>query len=110
MDYLTLGPTPYGEDCQQLGPNYNPALANLEMKVYLAQLRREFPQAILKIKHFPHDFGTYGEVVAIFDEDNYESEEAAFDAENNLPEFWDEISKEALSKGFAEIAGVKQCN
>lgn len=96
MDYLTLGPTPYGEGCQQLGPNYNPALANLELRTYLGQLRREFPNAILKIKHFQHDFGTYGEVVAIFDEFNCEAEEAAFDVENNMPEFWDEISKAAL--------------
>ncbi len=93
-DYLTLGPTPCGEACQQVGPTFDPVLARKEMMCYLAQLKRQFPKweddgIYFSIKSFPHDFGSYSEVVVMFDDDDEKAMDAAYNVENNLPEFWD---------------------
>lgn len=98
-DYLDLGPTPTGENCEQLGPNYNPEKAKQECRVFINQLRRVFGNeqgsATLKIKPNPHDFGTYLSVVCFFNDDDETGAEYAYDLENNTPELWDE---EALAE------------
>jgi hypothetical protein len=100
-DYLSLGSTPAGENCQQLGPNYNPVKARMELTAYIDQLKRQFPDyeekgIYFRSKSFPHDFGTYTEVVVWFDDLSDTSCSAAFDVENNTPEFWDEEAKKFL--------------
>jgi len=98
---MELGPTPAGESCEQLGLNYNHGNAMKELRAYRNQLQRMFPTAQLGIKSFPHDFGTYHEVVVYFDDCDGESVTVAYDVEANLPESWDneamaELEKEAV--------------
>lgn len=97
-DYLTLGPTPCDEPCEQIGDSYNSTRARQEMKAYINQLRRQSPDANLHIKSFPHDFGTYSEVCVIYNPDNEESANIAFDLESNLPANWDEKAIEELKE------------
>lgn len=92
MPYLELGTTPYDEPCTQVGsPNYH-TLAGEECTRYIALLRELFgPEptgARLAIKTFPHDFGSYLEVVCHYDEAQPESIDYAFRLDNNLPATW----------------------
>ena len=99
-DYLTLGPTPCGEDCQQVGPKFDFEKSNKELKAFKHQLERQFKNipegSKFGIKTFPHDFGSYSEVVVYFDDENNKSTDFAFDVENHIPEFWDEEAKKEL--------------
>lgn len=93
-DYLDIGPTPAGEDCEQLGPNYNPVKAKQECRAFINQLRRIFGNeegsANFKIQSNPHDFGTYLSVICSFNDDDEIGAEYAYNVENNTPELWDE--------------------
>ena len=102
-DYITLSSCPIAEDCEQLGPNYNPKKAAQELRVYKEQLERQFPKngdfpGKLAVKYFNHDFGRYGEVVAYYNTDNEDSVDWAYNIENELPEYWDEIAKSELQE------------
>lgn len=101
IDYMYLGPTPTDEDCAQLGQDGYRAQAVKEMNTYIAQLYRTFTDVDqfnvrFKIKWENHDFGTYGEVVAIYDASNQESTKKALDIEWQLPEKWDDEALEEL--------------
>ena len=99
-DYLSLSCTPTDEQCQQLGPHFDADLARRECQVFRDQLRREFGEepigARLAVKSFPHDFGSYPEVVCYYDDDFPESVDYAFRLENELPQYWDSVSRETL--------------
>lgn len=41
-------------------------------------------------KVFPHEFGSYREVVVIFDDEDEDAVEAALHIENNLPQTWND--------------------
>ncbi len=91
-DYLTLGPTPHDEDCAQVGqPDYREK-AIPECKRYIRLLREKFgdePEgASLNVKSFPHDFGTYFEVIVWFDQAHPLSIDYAFRLEANGPATW----------------------
>lgn len=100
--YLELSPTPTDEDCAQVGePDYR-AKATKEMKAYINQLYREFPDTQDEgceffIKWFPHEFGSYGYVCVMYTEGNRMQEEYAFSIENNLPYNWDEEALKELN-------------
>jgi len=91
-DYLTIGCTPAEEDCFPAGH----PLALAETRIYLEQLRREFPEADLTIKGFPHDFGTYYEVVARYRNDDEQSINTAYAVEADAPAEWDSIARKEL--------------
>ena len=98
MDYLNIGSTPPEEPCLGVGH----ALARKEAEIYKRQLQREFPAGRFSVKSFPHDFGTYYEVVALYGEEfSTATNEAAFEAECGRGE-WDE---EALAE--LEAAGIR---
>ncbi len=100
MDYLEIGSSPYGEDCAQVGSENYAVQSRKELKAYANQLIRQFGQppqgASLIIKAFPHDFGTYHELVVKYNEDNEEAAHYAFKLEGDGPEFWDEEAKTEL--------------
>lgn len=74
--FYTLGPVPYDEACAQVGqPDYRERALE-ECRRYKAQLERLFPEARFEIKGFPHDFGTYYEVVVYGDQNAYIEDEA----------------------------------
>ena len=88
IDYLALGPTPCSEDCQQIGmPDYDSEKDTADLRRYKAMLEKRWPAANFAIKSFPHDFGTYREVVVYFDSE--QEDPIAYTVEANLPEKWD---------------------
>jgi hypothetical protein len=111
MDYLVIGSVPYDEPCQQV-PYDDPVLARLalrclcplhwlECKAFANQLVRILgppPEgASLQVKSFPHDFGTYCEVVCWYDENNDKAAEYAYRCESECPANWDEEAREELT-------------
>jgi len=101
QDHQTIGPVPCNEDCQQVGtPSYDHAKAKLECETFKAQLERTFKNppvgASIGIMSFPHDFGTYMEVVVFFDDEIEAAMDYMLEVEGDTPEEWDEESKKAL--------------
>jgi hypothetical protein len=99
MDYLNIGGTPVEETCA--GPS-DPARMRLECRVFKEQLQRLFPEGDFRVKGFPHDFGTYYEVVAYYNDEA--TTKAAFDAEAHTPANWDDEALEVL--GLHERAAL----
>ena len=101
MNFETYSCTPCNEPCQQVGmPDYDGQKAVAECKAFIHQLRRQFGEepagAQLRIKTFPHDFGSYLEVCIIFDEEVEEQVNYAYGIEGALPEDWDDEAKKEL--------------
>jgi hypothetical protein len=95
MNYLSLGPVPAEEHCEQVGtPGYSMAGAKQECRRFIAAIRavcgHEPDGAILAITNNPHDFGFYYDVVVKFDDSNQEAIDYAFAVESNLPGTWEE--------------------
>ncbi len=91
-EYINIGSTPANEDCFPCGH----PLALAETRIYRDQLRREFPTADLRVKAFPHDFGTYHEVVAYYDCEDEQSIETAYAVESDANGEWDDIARKEL--------------
>jgi len=113
-DYIHIGPVPIDESCAQVGRANYRAQARIECRVFKEQLERKFPDGEFVVKSFPHEFGTYFEVVAYFEDEEridfnfgtYEvdrdtkalrAREAAFEAEANTPTNWDKEAKAKLA-------------
>ena len=96
-DTLSIGSTPYGEDCAQVGATeYDYATrARAECKAFMQQIVKHYPEpdnGYLKIKANPHDFGTYYEVNAVYDMDDNEAYVWALSVERDekgVLEFWE---------------------
>lgn len=99
-DSISISCTPAAEDCEQLGPNYDPVRARKECQAFIGQLRRMFGEepagARLKIVSNPHDFGSYLEVECVYNDENEEAMEYAFRCESEMPEYWDDQAKQEL--------------
>lgn len=100
VDKIEIGSSPYGEDCAQVGtPDYQEK-AKKELVAYRNQLIRQFGQppegVVIKIKGNPHDFGTYYELVAVYNEDDEQAAHYAYQLEGEGPEFWDAEAKKEL--------------
>ena len=88
-DYLCLGPVPAFENCQQVGTDsYDYDRDTADLKRYKAILQERWPEAHFAVKSFPHDFGTYREVVVYYDTED--PNPIALEVEANLPTTWDE--------------------
>lgn len=93
LEYISIGPAPPGEPCAQVGqPGYEEqALA--ECRRYIALLRQYFGDepagARLAVKSFPHDFGSYYEVVCWYDRRKKKSIDYAYRCEIEGPSTWD---------------------
>lgn len=98
-DYINIGSTPCEEKCIGVGE----AGARTETQIYARQLKREYPDGTFTMKAFPHDFGTYHEVVAWFGGNDNEAErQAAFDAEGDAAPKWDLRSRCELWLAFGQ--------
>lgn len=111
-EYLELGSTPIDEPCCQIGIQ-DSTLNRIECRIYKDMLERWISQHkpdlrdratmfYLATKAFPHDFGTYREVCAMYDEDDVAGMELAYWLESNTPETWDEEGRRALVSALAE--------
>ena len=72
MDYISLGSTPFDEECVQVDSSNYTNMSALESRAYITQLQRQFSGEIpdgcyFRAKRFPHDFGSYREVCMFFD-------------------------------------------
>ena len=93
-DYITLGPTPLEEPYAQVGePDFH-TTAPAECKRFLQLLYTTFgPEpagARLAIKWFPHDLGSYCEVVCYYDTESPAAVDYAFRCEAETPATWKE--------------------
>lgn len=103
QDYIVIGSAPCDESCAQVGsPSYSGRM-RAETAAFIRQLRRTFGKepegARIALKSFPHDFGTYHEVVVYFDDSIRESVNYAFRLEAETPANWDEEAREELQLG-----------
>jgi poly(A) polymerase Pap1 len=92
-DYFTLGSTPCGEDCAQVGTENYYEKTMEECEKYKELLQNIFPQARdfgtrFQLMSFPHDFGIYHEIVIVFNDCNETAIDFAAFVESNLPENW----------------------
>jgi hypothetical protein len=91
-DYFSLGQTPSAEDCAQVGqPDYRrKALEECQRFIELIRntLGPEPEGAEFAIKSFPHDFGTYYEVVIWFEPDDAAAVAYAVRCEDDAPTTW----------------------
>lgn len=100
IDYVVIGSSPYDEDCAQVGtPDYS-SKCKLELNEFRRQLIEKFGEppfgARLRIKSFPHDFGTYHELVVEYNDNNEEAEDYAFKLEDHGIDTWDAEAKKNL--------------
>lgn len=107
MDYVSVGPAPYEENCAQVGQPDYPERSRIECRVFANQLRRVLGEppagARIGVKTFEHDFGTYREVVVYYDEDDDEAASYAFRAENEYPARWDKQAIKELREAGLEV-------
>ena len=93
-DYIKIGSSPCDEDCAQVGSANYDERARKECSRFIAEIRNvcghEPEKALLTTKAFPHDFGTYYEVVCYFDDMDEDSRSYAFHVEGNSPVNWHE--------------------
>ena len=99
-DYISIGSSPSEEPCAQVGTDNFAEQSKKECLAFQHQLERMFPLvrggAYLAVKSFPHDFGTYREVVCWYDDENETGKEYAYDIESNTPANWDDEAKKEL--------------
>lgn len=112
-NYLTLGSTPYDENCAQVGNDNYYDQSQIELHIYGKYIQRLFPEILvsktlyLKIKSFPHDFGTYKELVIYYDNSNEKEYNLALNIDSNLPKNWDEEALKELTEKI-NINNIKQ--
>lgn len=101
-DYISIGSSPTDEPCAQVSSGNYDIQSRKECKAFLHQLRRHFGDepygAQLDIKYFPHDFGSYREVVCYYDDEDEEARDYAYKLESETPANWDKEAKEELNR------------
>lgn len=101
IEKITVGASPWGENCAQIGsPNYFEQ-SSLECSVFKRQLLRTHPipngvPVSLVIDSSLHDFGAYREVAVRFDNKNLAATEYAYALEKSTPENWDALARYEL--------------
>ena len=101
IEKVTIGATPWGESCAQVGsPDYQDQ-SFIECTVFRRQLMRNYPvpegvPASIIISSERHDFGTYREVAVRFNPESQAATEYAYTLENAGPENWDSIARYEL--------------
>ena len=101
-NYESLGSSPYDEDCAQVGSIDYHELSKIELHEFkrMMELINPSPEdciAYYAVKSFPHDFGSYHELCAIYDDSSDIGQEWAINAENLTPSTWDQAAKERIA-------------
>ena len=91
-EFMNIGSTPSDEPCASVGePDYYPR-AREECARFIELIRKKLgeepPGAHLATKSFPHDFGTYHEVVCYFEDSDEEASQYAYLCESESPRTW----------------------
>lgn len=97
-NFLELSCVPEEEDCAQVGEENYDEDAQIQCSNYIMLLRKLFPDfaqydVVFKTKANPHDFGTYYEVVAEYEEGSV-GEQYALYIEHYLPLKWNDKEAE----------------
>lgn len=109
---VSLGSSPWGETCVQVGEQDYATRAMRECEAFRAQLIRVYAAAFggtppngatIKVKACPHDFGTYFEVHGVFEDADSEAGDAIMWLEANSPEVWDEEARQELGFSAEEV-------
>jgi uncharacterized protein YkuJ len=103
-DFISIGPAPAEEKCEQVGPNCDYDKMREECRKFIDVIRKklgpEKGSAKLKVKTFPHESGAYMEVVCYY-EDN-EGFEYAMLCESESPMTWDDIGEATLDMPISD--------
>jgi hypothetical protein len=91
---LSLGGNPPDEDCVQVTKGNYSAVQRQETEAYkraLIKFLGEPPEGVrFKITNNPHDFGSYYDLVVIFDDDDEAQTKYAFACESDGPATWED--------------------
>ena len=91
-DFISIGCTPASEDCVQVSnTEYYMDKMLAECDRYKEMLQAKFAdcnKVTIAVKTFPHDFGSYAEVVVKYDNEDIEALAQAIHIENNTPMNW----------------------
>jgi hypothetical protein len=104
IDYIELPSTPACEKCIGVNEENALALARIEARTYISQLKRAYgmnPEGTtFKIHRSRHDFGDYLDIRFFFDCDNLKHDEYAMIVEDGC-DYWDhEAIKELRALGY----------
>lgn len=110
MDFFNIGSSPPEEGCAQVGDVDYSEKSRQECQRYIQVLRAKLgpePEtAQLRVKSFPHDFGTYREVVC------YWQDQAGMDyallCEGAGPLNWDDVRPLTAAEKEEFLTGSKQ--
>lgn len=93
---------PYEEACYPMNEDNYEFFGKLEAKALIEQIKRIHgplpPSISLKTMACHHDFGTYYDVVLIYDDESEESHSWMIKVENGLPAYWDEEALKLLKE------------
>ena len=106
-DYISISCTPYAEDCVQVGEENYAKRAKEECRRFLKLIRKKLgpePEgAQLKIRGFPHDFGTYYEVACEYNDFEFpQSIDYAYACESDGPQTWDDTTPVTITPSQPE--------
>jgi len=97
-DFISIGQTPTNELCAQVGDANYEEQSFKECQAFIMQLRRVFGieplLSRLSIRTFPHDFGSYREVVCYYSDK--EARDYVFKLESECPANWDDVARREL--------------
>ena len=107
-DYVSIGCTPAAEDCVQVSKSgaYMTEM-RAECQRFRDLLQRAYPACAFRIKSNPHDFGSYLDVEAVFDDQNEAAMDAAFAAES-CPETWEALEAMASRVDAEQLEEARQ--
>ncbi len=95
-EYLEIGSSPANEDCAQVGSPDYAERSRMECKRFIELIRAKLgvePEgAVLSVKSFPHDLGSYREVICYYDDQYPASVDYAFKVESEAPTQWEHPS------------------
>lgn len=121
-DYIEIGTTPCNESCCQVGRDNYSKYGLLEAREFKRMLKSIYADKLdlvtFSIKTFPHDFGSYYDVVVYYDNDEGMNE--AYEIEDSYPTDWIEgygpgyghleWNDEVKASEYAECCGHKVPN
>ena len=92
-DYIYIGCSPHDEDCVQVrtGENYFPAMKAelIRFKQLMQKVHPEVGSGCYAVRREAHDFGSYLQLIAVYDDEDEEATRWALAAEDAIPDTWE---------------------
>ena len=110
-DFMEIGSSPCDEPCAQVGEDNYMERGREECKRFIELIRKKLgdepPGAHLATKTFPHDFGSYAEVVCYFEDSDEEANRYAYLCESEAPRTWQD--DQPLQKKQYSVTAYLSC-